>query len=103
MPRVSKNHPPTRLQIQDRNVTSYCSKATLKKWLIGQIDTGGCLLDNRAIWGRKKNYGKLLAHKLKTKKSNISFLDGNNLRDVFENDTSYTPKDRLDIAMRYTR
>lgn len=51
----------------------------------------------------KTTVGKLLTNKLKTKKSNVVFLDGDILRSVFGTQTGYTPKERLDLAMRYSR
>lgn len=51
----------------------------------------------------KTTIGKLLYYKLKDMYSNTVFLDGDILRQVFDNDLGYSESDRLKCAMRYSR
>lgn len=51
----------------------------------------------------KTTVSKALYNKLKSKKDNVVFLDGDILRDVFGNDLGYTKEDRLKSAMRNSR
>ena len=48
----------------------------------------------------KTTIGKLLYEKLKKKKPNVVFLDGDILREVFGNDLGYNLEDRRKSAMR---
>lgn len=51
----------------------------------------------------KTTIGKLLYEKLRENRSNIVFLDGDTLRQVFGDDLGYTRQDRLKSAMRNAR
>lgn len=51
----------------------------------------------------KTTVSKELYNKLKSKKDNVVFLDGDILRDVFGNDLGYTKEDRLKSAMRNSK
>lgn len=51
----------------------------------------------------KTTIGKLFSEKLKAKGVPLVFLDGDNLRDVFDNNLGHTPEDRLILAKRYAR
>lgn len=51
----------------------------------------------------KTTIGKLLYEKLRMEKSNVVFLDGDILRDVFGDDLGYTREDRHKSAMRNAR
>lgn len=51
----------------------------------------------------KTTIGKLLYEKLRENRSNVVFLDGDTLRQVFGDDLGYTRQDRLKSAMRNAR
>lgn len=51
----------------------------------------------------KTTIGKLLYEKLKKEKSNVVFLDGDILREVFGSDLGYSLEDRRKSAMRNAR
>jgi adenylylsulfate kinase-like enzyme len=51
----------------------------------------------------KTTIGKLLYNKLKGKKNNVVFLDGDLLREVFGNDLGYSKNERYISAMRNAR
>lgn len=51
----------------------------------------------------KTTIGKLLYQEIRKKKSNVVFLDGDILREVFGGDLGYSPEDRLKSAMRNAR
>lgn len=51
----------------------------------------------------KTTIGKLLYEKLRMEKSNVVFLDGDILREVFGDDLGYTREDRHKSAMRNAR
>lgn len=51
----------------------------------------------------KTTIGKLLYGKIREKKFNTVFLDGDILRKVFGDDLGYTKEDRKKCAMRYSR
>lgn len=51
----------------------------------------------------KTTIGKILYLKLKLKYANTVFLDGDSLRQVFDNDLGYSEEERRKCAMRYSR
>ena len=51
----------------------------------------------------KTTVGKLLYERLKKEKSNVIFLDGDTLREVFGNDLGYSLEERRKSAMRNAR
>lgn len=51
----------------------------------------------------KTTIGRLFYNKLKEKKENLVFLDGDTLRQVFGDDLGYTEEARRKCAMRYSR
>ncbi len=51
----------------------------------------------------KTTIGKLIYAKLRTIKPNVVFLDGDILREVFDNDLGYSREDRRKIAFRNAR
>lgn len=51
----------------------------------------------------KTSIGTLLYEKIRQNDSNIVFLDGDTLREVFGNDLGYTRGERIKCAMRYAR
>ena len=51
----------------------------------------------------KTSLGKLFYNRLKKIKKNIIFLDGDALREVFQDSFSYTSEERFKLAMKYAR
>lgn len=51
----------------------------------------------------KTTIGKMLYHRLKSHKSNVVFLDGDTLRNVFGSDLGHSLEDRKKLAMSYSR
>ena len=51
----------------------------------------------------KTSLSRLLHDELKSKHSNLIFLDGDILREVLSNEYSYTLDDRFNLAMKYAR
>lgn len=51
----------------------------------------------------KTTIGRALYHTLKKQMPAIVFLDGDELREVFDNDLGYAREERLKVAMRYSK